>query len=320
MNKRIVITGALGHIGSKFIHEVEPGQFDEVILVDNLFTQRYPSLFNLPQGVNFHFLEKDILKADLVQIFNKVDVVIHLAAITNAAGSFDIQDEVERVNFVGTQLVAEACAKTGTRLIFLSTTSVYGTQAELVDESCSIDQLQPQSPYAKSKLAAENYLTELAKSSGLQFIALRFGTIFGSSVGMRFHTAVNKFLWQAVQQEPISVWKTAYHQKRPYLDLSDAVRALNFIIAGNIFTNEVYNVLTNNYTVEDIVSSIRKFIPAVDVEFVDAAIMNQLSYEVSCEKFKRLGFEFRGDINSFLADSIALLKNMNSGNTINVTG
>ena len=51
----ILITGALGHIGSKLIDNLKPGQFKEVRLIDNLSTQRFPSLFNLPKGIEFSF-------------------------------------------------------------------------------------------------------------------------------------------------------------------------------------------------------------------------------------------------------------------------
>ena len=63
---KILITGALGHIGSKLIHSLKPGEYAEVIMIDNLSTQRYASLFNLPEGVNFKFYEEDILKADVL--------------------------------------------------------------------------------------------------------------------------------------------------------------------------------------------------------------------------------------------------------------
>ena len=66
----------------------------------------------------------------------------------------------------------------------------------------------------------------MREKAGLRFITCRFGTIFGTSIGMRFHTAVNKFCWQAVIGQPITVWRTALHQYRPYLDLKDAVKAI----------------------------------------------------------------------------------------------
>lgn len=306
---KIAVTGALGHIGSRFIHSLTPGQFDEVLLLDNLATQRYPSLFNLPQGVRYRFVEADIMTADLSQLLSGVDAVIHLAAITNAAGSFEIQDQVERVNFDGTERVARACMQTGTRLVFLSTTSVYGTAAQIVDENCSEDELKPQSPYAQSKIKSEKLLAKLASESSLRFVACRFGTIYGTSIGMRFHTAVNKFVWQACMGEPITVWRTALNQKRPYLELGDAVRALHFILQQDLFDGQVYNVLTDNCTVGQIVDVIRSHVPDLSVKLVDAAIMNQLSYEVACEKFRAKGFRFEGSLGAEIERSIALIRN-----------
>jgi UDP-glucose 4-epimerase len=306
---RIAITGALGHIGSRFIHSVKPGEFESILLIDNMATQRYPSLFNLPAGVPFHFVEGDIMTADLAGLLKGYDAVIHLAAITNAAGSFDIQDQVEKVNFHGTERVARACLETGSKLIFLSTTSVYGTASEVVDEDCPESDLKPQSPYAKSKIGSEKLLEQMAKESGLKFVACRFGTIYGTSIGMRFHTAVNKFAWQASMNEPITVWRTAMDQKRPYLELGDAVRALKFILERGLFDGKVYNVLTDNITVGEIVSILRKYIPGVQVKLVDSQIMNQLSYTVACEKFKSKGFKFEGKMEEGIKATLDLLKN-----------
>ena len=310
---KIVVTGALGHIGSSLIRTL-PDHFPdvEIVMIDNLSTQRFCSLFNLPAHGRYRFLEADILTADLDTLFTGADAIVHLAAITNAEGSFKIHEKVEQTNFVGTERVAQACIRTGAALIFLSTTSVYGTQAEVVDEECSAHELKPQSPYADSKLRAERLLHLLGKEQGLQFIICRFGTIFGASTGMRFHTAVNKFIWQACAGIPLTVWTSALDQKRPYLDLEDAIRALFLIIERKLFGREIYNVLTLNITVREVVSTIREFVPDVQVSLVDHQIMNQLSYTVACQKFADLGFEFKGDLKQRVAESVLLLKRMRS--------
>jgi len=307
---KIVVTGALGHIGSHVIRDLAR-QFpdSEIVMIDNLITQRYSSLFNLPSNGNYKFIEGDITKLDLKSLFKNANVVIHLAAITDAAGSFERSKEVEANNFQSTLKVAEACIHSGSRLISPSSTSVYGTQNDVVDENCSEEELQPQSPYARTKLKEENYIIDLVAKKGLKAILCRFGTIFGTSQGMRFHTAVNKFCWQASMGIPITVWKTAYDQKRPYLDLKDASRAMTFIIQNDIFDGEIYNVLTLNSTVREVVETIKEFEPSLKVEFVDNKIMNQLSYEVLCDKFKAKGFVFSGNLKEGIKDSISLLKN-----------
>ena len=304
----IVITGALGHIGSHLLRTLPASYPDtEFILLDNMATQRFSVLFDLP-SYRYSFFDVDVCNADLTPYFKDARAVIHLAALTDAAGSFERKDLVERTNFDATKRVAESCIDAGVNLIFPSTTSVYGTQNEAVDETCLQEELQPQSPYAETKLREESLLDDLVVR-GLNFVTFRFGTIFGVSSGMRFHTAVNKFCWQAALEQPLTVWKTAYQQRRPYLSLDDAGRAIDFIIKHRLFDNQIYNVLTLNATVEDVVNAIRKYVPDLKVEFVDNEIMNQLSYEVAPERFMNLGFTYSGDLESSIGDTIRLLKN-----------
>ena len=306
---KIVVTGAVGHIGSYLIRDLAtqiPGV--NIVMIDNMMTQRFPSLFNLPVTGNFQFIEGDVRTLNLNSIFNDVDSVIHLAAITDATGSIDKAVEVEENNYICTLKVANACLETGSKLITLSSTSVYGAQNEIVDEDCGKDELQPQSPYAETKLKEEDLIASLHNNQELKAVICRFGTIFGVSPGMRFHTAVNKFCWQASMDQPISVWTTAYDQKRPYLDLLDASKAITFIIKNDIFDGRIYNILTTNVTVREVIDMIKEFVPSISVDFVDNKIMNQLSYEVSCNRFKSLGFEFSGDLRRGICETISQLK------------
>lgn len=302
---KIVITGALGHIGSRLIRELPVLYPDsEIVMVDNLMTQRYCSLYHLPATGRYSFVEADVTRMDLEPLLRGAHVVVHLAAITDAAGSFDRAEEVEQNNFNATKRVAEACATGGVRLITLSSTSVYGTQAALVDEDCSEDELQPQSPYATTKLKEERLVQKLVAEKGLKASIWRFGTIFGASPGMRFHTAVNKFCWQAAMQQPITVWSTAFDQKRPYLDLGDACKAIAHIIHDDLFDGRIYNVLTVNATVREVVEAIRTVVPVLEVKFVENRIMNQLSYEVSNARFAATNFRASAVLHDTIREEI----------------
>ena len=310
---KIIVTGAIGHIGSYIIRDL--GFFfpdADIVMIDNMMTQRFPSLFDLPAHGNYHFIEGDVSQMDLKSVFVGSNVVIHLAAITDAAGSIDKAEKLEANNYQSTLRVAKACIEVDACLIALSSTSVYGTQKNQVDENCSEADLQPQSPYATTKLKEEELISNLTNKEGLKAIHCRFGTIFGASPGMRFHTAVNKFCWQAVMGQPITVWTTAYDQKRPYLDLLDASQAIIYIIKNNIFDGQIYNVLTHNSTVRQVVDTIREFVPNLEIDFVDNRIMNQLSYEVLCDRFKSKGFVFSGNLRRGIEETIDLLKNSNN--------
>ena len=153
---KLIVTGALGHIGSRIIRELPvlfPGV--EIVMIDNMVTQRYPSLFDLPTNGLYTFVEGDILTLDLDSLFSEADAVIHLAAITDATSSFDNQEKVQHNNYTTSLRVSESCVTSNVNMFLISSTSVYGTQEKQVDENCRCEELKPQSPYAETKLKEE---------------------------------------------------------------------------------------------------------------------------------------------------------------------
>ena len=153
-------------------------------------------------------------------------------------------------------------------------------------------------PNRKEMERSPSFVSEATRRSSLSLV----------SAGMRFHTAVNKFCWQASVGQPITVWRTAYEQKRPYLDLEDAMRAFKLVLDKDLFDGGLYNVLTANLTVSQIVDEIRRHAPGLKIEFVDTKIMNQLSYEVLDRKFRAKGYEPSGDVRRGVTDTMTLLK------------
>jgi nucleoside-diphosphate-sugar epimerase len=305
---KITVTGGLGHIGSALIRSnLAPLGVEEIVVVDSLSTQRYSSIFNLSKNPKVTFIDKP------VEVLNKKDMeliegsthLIHLAAMTDASGSVDKKQELFTNNLGGTKFVANLCESKGIKLLLPSSTSVYGSQLNLVDENSL--ELNPQSPYADCKLAEESIVKE-SKATGLSGVILRFGTIHGVSPGMRFHTAVNKFCFDYMLDKPLSVWRTAINQYRPYLALSDAVRAIQHVISKDIFDSEIYNVLTENITLDGIISIIEELggKPA-RIDYVDSPIMNQFSYEVSKVKFQSTGFNYQGSIQEDIANTLKIL-------------
>jgi nucleoside-diphosphate-sugar epimerase len=308
---KIVVTGALGHIGSRLIRSL-PDAFPggEFVLVDSLATQRYASVFSLPHA-QYRLVELDVVKGELDPLVEGAAAVIHLAALTDAGASALNPLDMERVNYAATSRMASACAAARCALLHVSSTSVYGASADDVDED-SAEYLNPQSPYAGSKLKEERLLAEMGAGAGLRFAVLRFGTICGVSAGMRFHTAVNRFCWQAATGQPLTVWRTAMEQRRPYLDLSEAIAAITFVLQRDLFERHVYNVVTDNLTVASILEMIKLHRPDVRVQLVDSPIMNDLSYSVVNRKLRQAGFGFRGDVAACVADTLRILKSLHA--------
>ena len=137
------------------------------------------------------------------------------------------------------------------------------------------------------------------------FIILRLGTIVGVSDGIRFHTAVNKFCYQASLDRPLTIWKKFYRKKRPYLNLNDCYSAINFLINKNLLIGETLDVVTKNYTVEEIVKMISK-IKKVKKRFINSQILNQNSYEVVSDKLAKY-INFSNNINNDIKKTLKLL-------------
>ena len=305
----ILITGCCGHIGSYLvdnIHKIK--KIKKCFIVDNFNSTQINSLFNSKKKNNLKFYNLDLTKKSSLSKFNKIDCVVHLASMTNAAGSFNKKNEMYKNNIECMKNIINFCKVKKSKLIHISSTSVYGKQAALVDETCEEKFLKPQSPYAEIKLIEERMLQKVSKN--INYITYRFGTISGVSSGMRFHTAVNKFCLNASLNCDIAVYKTALNQYRPYLSLVDAFKVFKFTIEKNLFKNDIYNALSENCTVNQILEKIRKSKKNIKVKFVSSKIMNQLSYHVSKDKLNNEGLYLKNKIVHDIEDTMKLLKNI----------
>ena len=142
----------------------------------------------------------------------------------------------------------------------------------------------------------------------MRYNTFRFGTITGVSKGIRFHTAVNKFCFSAAIGEKIKVYKTALHQYRPYLSIRDSFDVFKFCLEKNFFENDIFNVLSGNFTVNQILNKIKKINKKIKIVYVNSPIMNQLSYHVDDQKIKDKGLVLKSNIDVDIKDTLSLFK------------
>ena len=305
----ILITGALGHIGSLLVKKIPKlKNLKTIYLIDSARSNNINVLFNLKlKNIKINFIHGDLLESQTLKRVNgPIDVVIHLASITNAEESFKIKKLIYINNYGIFKKIVNFCTLKKAKLIHLSSTSIYGVQSKLVDENCK--SLKPQSPYAHVKYMEENYLKRNKKK--IKFITLRLGTITGVSKGMRFHTAVNKFCYKTVLKESVPIWNNAIDQYRPYLSLNDAIKSIIFIIKNDIFDQEIYNLLTENYTVRQILAIIKKQNYKIKIKKTTSPILNQNSYKVSKKKFDKFKVNLSKNIYQDIKNTLNLIKNL----------
>ena len=306
---KILITGGLGHIGSYLLENIDKIKFiKKIYIIDNLSTNRYCSLFNLPKtNKKIYFYQNDLSLRNALKNFKKVDVVLNLASLTDAEGSLKINNKIYRNNLGIFDNILRYCKKNSSKLIHISSTSVYGEQRGLVDENCK--KLKPKSPYAEIKVKEENILK---KKNKIRFVSYRFGTISGVSKGMRFHTAINKFCLYSVLGKPLPIWKSMMNKPRPYLSLRDAFKVIKFTIENNFFNNETFNILSENLTLKKIIGYFKKYKKTIKIKYEKSKLVNQYSYRVSNEKFTRKALLLKSNIYHDIKFTLKMFRNISN--------
>ncbi|RPG97034.1 MAG: NAD(P)-dependent oxidoreductase [Candidatus Pelagibacter sp. TMED165] len=303
---KILITGSCGHIGSYIVSNIHKIRgIKELILVDNLSSSQPYSLNNINKKIKNNFYLLDVSKLGSLRKFKKVDVIIHCASFTNAQSSFEQKNNMYKNNLNCMRNVINYCKKNKTKLIHISSTSIYGRNASLIREGDKAF-IKPISPYARIKLIEEKMLSE--NNNKLNYITFRLGTIAGVSKGIRFHTAINKFCFQAALNQKIEVYRTALNQYRPYLSLKDAFKVFKFCLEKNYFKNIPINVLSGNFTVKDIIKKISKYKNNIKIRYIDVKIMNKINYMIDNSKLNSLGIKIHSNLEKEIKETLSLLK------------
>ncbi len=222
---RILVTGAAGFIGSHLV-EALARRGDDVVGVDN-FDPFYPRAMkerNLAEAgplPRFTFREQDMLDADaLAALLTPDTVVVHLAAKAGVRPSLADPVGYARVNVTGTAAVVEAARRAGvSRFVFGSSSSVYGdsTPVPFREDATAVE---PVSPYAATKRAAELFLHSIAKIYGLRVASLRFFTVYGPR--QRPDLAIHAFTRRVVEGRTVTLFGDGT-QSRDYTYCDDIV-------------------------------------------------------------------------------------------------
>lgn len=288
----ILVTGGAGYLGSVLIpkllvrgHRIrvlDIGYFG----VEHLRAMR-PSVEILRQDLRAVLADP----AAVDTLLKDIDVVIHLAAISNDPSAELNPRLTEEVNFEATRQLALACKKRGIRAVFSSSCSVYGESPTEVDEE---GQTKPLTTYARSKVDSDNFIVSLADSKWRPAI-LRNGTLYGFSPRMRFDLVINIFSYCSTLYNEVRVFGDGM-QWRPLLHVADCARALIYFTENPGHKHLVYNVASENLRVVDLIAIFKKINPACREVYVKLENPDTRNYHVSTARMKAEGIVPRVDI------------------------
>lgn len=296
--RHVLITGGAGYIGSLLTCELLRAHYCVTVLDDLLFGGE--SLLGFLHHPNFHFVKADVTAPRSIcdNVRGEWPVpyaIVHLAAIVGFPACQAVGRQVAwRYNVEATKKVFEQAADLGVeRCVFASTYSNYGLSPDgkpVTEES----PLNPQSLYAETKIAAEEYLLA-QKDAPTAPLSFRFATLYGISPRTRFDLIVNQFVLEAFTRRALVIYQRGY--SRSFVHVRDAVRGIIMGLEApeEKVRGQVFNLGTpeGNYTKDEIVALVLKRMPETVVEYKDLTFGGDMrDITVSFEKIRRvLGFE-----------------------------
>ena len=257
MNRRVVITGASGFLGSNLIERIKNSDEYKIYALSS-----HPiELRSRVQGNRVEYYFKDAVLGAQASDILKGSIVVNCAYPRNSIGT-DIADGLKY-----TQGVFESAVKYGAAgIINISSQSVYSQhRADVASEETSIC---IESPYAVGKYAVELMLESICRGTKTRFTNLRMASLIGPGFDQRI---VNRFVMKIIKQEPVTIIRQ--DKKLGFLDVEDAVNAILAVCnMKNCSWQSVYNVGNGiGYTVEEIYSEVASIMKD-KVEIKDAMI------------------------------------------------
>ena len=266
----VLVTGGAGYLGTELLpHLTALPDVAEVTIYDNL-SRRNHNLFlaadatsaALPDG-RCRFVPGDLLdRRTLRRWVDRADVIYHLAAKVTTPFSHDDPHVYAQVNHWGTAELSYLLEESsGKRVVYLSSTSVYGAPPTPADHTTPP---QPLTYYGTSKHLGEQMLTRLTDRHHV--LVMRVGNVYGYSRSMRFDAVINRFLFDAQFVGRISVIGTG-EQRRSFVHI-DLLSAALARLATLDLPPDTYNLVDKDLSVLEVADALRTLYPRLELLFI----------------------------------------------------
>ena len=237
------MTGGAGFIGSHTVdHLLAEGV--EVVVLDNLRSGRLENIRQHVNKGNFRFVRGDIRDSHLVRdLVSDVDAIIHLAALVSVPESIKDPALTYAINVNGTLNLLKACVDFGVkRFVYASSCAVYGDAENLpIKEDYPP---KPLSPYASSKLTAEDYVQKYNRNFGLETVCLRYFNVYGPrQICSDYSGVITRFINRLTNGLPLVIFGDG-EQTRDFVYVTDVAEANILALKHAKAVGEIFNIGT----------------------------------------------------------------------------
>ena len=239
-----LISGGAGFIGSHLVERllrednkitVVDGHSNKIIVIDDFSEGKYA---NLPKDPRLTVYDANIL-GDIGHLFEGIDIVFHLAALTRPQWSMLYPFDTDRVNTGGTIKVLEHSRDHKVkRVVFMSSSSLYGENVYPTPEDAVPN---PMCPYALTKLIGEQYCQIFQKLYGLEFNAVRPFNVYGARMNPKgiYSSAVAKFIEVIYKRLPLHITGSG-EQARDFVYVDDLIDQMMLMATSKVH-GEAFN-------------------------------------------------------------------------------
>ncbi|MFT4800308.1 MAG: UDP-N-acetylglucosamine 4-epimerase [Flavobacteriaceae bacterium] len=266
-NKKILVTGGAGFIGSNLCEELlRLG--NKIVCLDNFATGKRKNIEKLLKNTNFTLLEGDIRKLeDCLQASKNVDYVLHQAALGSVPRSIKDPITSNDVNVTGFLNMLVAARDNGVkRFVYAASSSTYGDSESMPKVEDIIG--KPLSPYAITKYVNELYADIFSKTYGLETIGLRYFNVFGRKQDPygAYAAVIPKFVSQLMKGEsPVINGDGNYSRDFTYIDNVIQANLLSLVTTNEKAFNTVYNVAYGDRnTLNDLMTYLKEYLSEFD--------------------------------------------------------
>ena len=306
-NKKVIVTGGLGFIGSKLVERLIAQ--NEVTIIDDKSTGKLDNVNHLKQD-NLNIINGSITDLNLTKIFEDQDYVFHQAALPSVPRSVKDPISSNEANITGTLKVLTAAKDSGVKkVICASSSSVYGDTPTLPkSEDMPVN---PLSPYAVTKVTGEFYCKVFQDIYGLQTASLRYFNVFGprQDPNSQYAAVIPKFIYAIQNNEPPIIYGDG-EQSRDFSYIKHVVDAN--ILACESDKTGIFNIacgrrITINKLVDMINEILGKDIEPVYAEPRPGDIKHSLA---DISRARTFGYEPEGNFKEELKETITWFREL----------
>jgi UDP-glucuronate decarboxylase len=259
---RILVTGGAGFLGSNLCYRLLCNPNNEVFCLDNLSCSSGANIKPFLQHKNFHFINLDV--CDTGFYLSDLDYIYHLAC--PASPEWYSRDPIKTLmtSVIGTKNMLDLANKTGARMLFTSTSEVYGDpevhpQPESYNGNVSIT--GPRACYDEGKRAAETLCADYKRTTNVDIRVVRLFNTYGPNMAYNDGRVVSNFITQALESKPITIYGSG-EQTRSFCYVSDMIDMLWQVMTNDNNYGPMNLGNDQEFTIEqlaDIVGRLTKF-------------------------------------------------------------